>query len=279
MEYAGLSEMVLYDAHNHLQDPRLAGQLEDVLAACRHTGIARMVVNGSCEEDWPQVLALAKRHPVVLPSFGYHPWLVRARSGSWLEHLKRHLDAAPSAIGEIGLDRWMQEPDVPLQEEMFRAQLRLAAERNLPVSIHCLKAWGRLDEILREEPRPACGFLLHSYGGPVEMVEGFTKLGACFSLSGYFAHGRKAKQREIFKQVPLERLLIETDAPDMWPPDEWNEFPLLDLPTGKPMNHPANLGAVYRFTARLLGLDLEPLQVQIAKNFCRLFGGSRDCTD
>ncbi|MDX2081406.1 MAG: TatD family hydrolase [Terrimicrobiaceae bacterium] len=265
--------MRLYDAHNHLQDPRLAMQLDSVLAACQRVDIARMVVNGSCEEDWPQVLVLAKRQPIVLPSFGYHPWYVRERTADWLDQLRRHLDAAPSAIGEIGLDRWIENPVVPLQEEMFRAQLRLAAERGLPVSIHCLKAWGRLDEILREEPRPACGFLLHSYGGPAEMVEGFAKLGAYFSLSGYFAHERKAKQREAFNRVPRERLLLETDAPDMWPPDDWNDHPLADLATGMPINHPANLGAVYRFAAHLLERDPEGLRNQVEQNFLRLFGG------
>ncbi len=264
--------MRLYDAHNHLQDPRLAAHLDAALAACQRVGIARMVVNGSCEEDWPQVLALAKRHPFVLPSFGYHPWWVRERTAGWLDQLRRHLDTAPSAIGEIGLDRWIENPEVPLQEEMFRAQLRLAGERGLPVSIHCLKAWGRLDEILREEPRPACGFLLHSYGGPAEMVEGFVKLGAYFSLSGYFAHERKAKQREAFKRVPRERLLFETDAPDMWPPAEWNDHPLADLTTGKPINHPANLGAVYRFAAHLLERDPGVLRDQVEQNFLRLFG-------
>jgi TatD DNase family protein len=271
--------MFLYDAHNHLQDPRLAGQLEDVLATCQRVGIARMVVNGSCEKDWPRVLALAKQHTCVLPSFGYHPWYVRERTAGWLDQLKWHLDAAPSTIGEIGLDRWIENPDVPLQEEIFRVQLRLAAERNLPVSIHCLKAWGRLDEILREEPRPDHGFLLHSFGGPVEMVEGFVKLGAYFSLSGYFAHERKVKQRAAFKRVPLERLLLETDAPDMWPPEDWNDYPLTDLATGRPMNHPANLGAVYRFAARLVELDPEVLRGQIERNFPRLFGaaGNPNC--
>lgn len=264
--------MPLYDAHNHLQDERLVARLAAVLAACGREGITRMVVNGSCEADWPEVRALAKQHPIVLPSFGYHPWFVRERTSGWLDELKRYLDAVPSAVGEIGLDRWVENPDVPRQEEMFRTQLRLAAERNLPASIHCLKAWGRLAEILREEPRPKCGFLLHSYGGPAEMVDGFVKLGAYFSLSGYFAQERKAKQRETFRRVPLDRLLLETDAPDMWPPDDWNEHPLSDPASGKPMNHPANLGAVYRFAASFLGLDLEPMKAQLEINFRRLFG-------
>jgi Mg-dependent DNase len=183
-----------FDAHNHLQDERLAPHLDSILQQFEGAGIGKMVVNGSCEEDWPQVLALAKRIPNVIPSFGYHPWYIRERTSDWLKNLSRFLDAAPSAIGEIGLDKWIRDHDIDDQEKVFAAQLRLAAERNLPVSIHCLQAWGRLLEILKREPRPECGFVLHSFGGPREMIETLTELGAYFSLPGYFAHERKGKQ-------------------------------------------------------------------------------------
>ena len=151
-------------------------------------------------------------------------------------------------------------------------QLRLAAERNLPVSIHCLQAWGRLLEILRAEPRPRCGFLLHSYGGPQEMIAPLAELGAYFSFPGYFAHERKTRQRETFKSVPPDRLLIETDAPDQLLPPEHNRYPLADAASGKPLNHPANLGAVYDFMAGLLDEPLERLAPRVEQNFLRLFG-------
>jgi TatD DNase family protein len=219
------------------------------------------------------VLALARSAAVrILPSFGYHPWYLHERTGDWLKNLSRMLDTIPAAVGEIGLDRW--KPDLPYdgQEEVFMAQLRLAAERNLPVSIHCLQAWGRMLEILKVEPRPACGFLLHSYGGPKEMVKPFADLGAYFSLPGYYALERKARQRETFKHVPAERLLIETDAPDQSLPGERNRFPLTDSVTGKPLNHPANLRAVYEFAAELFGESLETLTERLERNFLHLFG-------
>jgi len=262
-----------------------------------------MVVNGSCEEDWPQVLALARSAAVpaaalphalpspefsnrpgtieaaaagtaalrIIPSFGYHPWYIHERTGDWLKKLSSLLDTALAAVGEIGLDRW--KPDLPYdgQEEVFIAQLRLAAERNLPVSIHCLQAWGRMLEILKTQSRPACGFLLHSYGGPKEMVKPFADLGAYFSLPGYYAHERKARQRETFKHVPPDRLLIETDAPDQALPKERNHFPLLDLTTGKPLNHPANLRGVYNFAADLFGEPLDVLTSRVENNFWKLF--------
>jgi TatD DNase family protein len=291
--------MRFYDAHNHLQDDRLAPHLECILAETKRAGVARMVVNGSCEEDWPQVAELARRHPEVLPSFGYHPWYVHERTPDWQTALIRQLEAMPSAVGEIGLDKWILErpphtsplstlspsdvekgqqefvptpASLPEQEEVFTWQLRLAAERNLPVSIHCLQAWGPLLEILQREPRPRCGFVLHSYGGSTELVTPLARLGAYFSLPGYFAHERKHRQREAFRAVPPDRLLIETDAPDQLLPAECNQHPLTHLATGKELNHPANLVAVYEFAAELLSEPIEQLAARVEENFQRLFG-------
>jgi len=262
----------LYDAHNHLQDDRLRPHLSEVMTAAECANVVKMVVNGSCEEDWPQVLALARQYPQVVPSFGYHPWYVKERTADWQAALVRCLDAIPSAIGEIGLDRWIKDYDLPQQEEVFVWQLRLAAERDVPVSIHCLQSWGRILELLTAGPRPKRGFVLHSYGGPREMIPALAALGAYFSLPGYFAHERKAKQRETFRYVPPDRLVVETDAPDQLLPDARNRHPLTEAATGKPLNHPANLVAVYEFAAELLGEPLGALATRVEENFLRLFG-------
>ena len=262
----------LYDAHNHLQDDRFGGRQADLLQACRQAGVARMVVNGACEAVWPQVQAFAQEHAEVLPSFGYHPWYLNERTPRWRENLIQFLDQIPAAVGEIGLDRWKPGLSYEGQEEVFITQLRLAAERNLPVSIHCLQAWGRMLEILQAEPRPARGFLLHSYGGPLEMVKSFVGLGAYFSLPGYYAHERKERQRDTFRHIPLERLLLETDAPDQMLPVGQGK-PLTDLATGQPINHPVNLAVVYEFAAGLRGVPLVELAPRVEENFLRLFGG------
>lgn len=263
----------LYDAHNHLQDGRFKSQREKLISEARHAGVARMVVNGSREADWPEVLELSRAHPdLVRPSFGYHPWYVRERTEHWQSRLMEFLDQTPSCVGEIGLDRWVKDHDIQDQEQVFIWQLRLATERNLPVSIHCLRAWGLLHDILQREPRPARGFLLHSYGGPVEMVQPLAELGAHFSFPGYFAHERKTRQRETFKQVPRDRLLIETDAPDQCLPPDLDRWALIDPNTGKLLNHPANLATVYAFAAEMLGEPLESLAATVQANFERLFG-------
>jgi TatD DNase family protein len=102
------------------------------------------------------------------------------------------------------------------------------------------------------------------------MIPRFASLGAYFSLSPYFGHERKARQLAAFAAVPLDRLLAETDAPDMWPPDALNPHPLEQ--DGKPMNHPANLSVSYALLARVRGMDLQALEQVIADNHRRLFG-------
>jgi TatD DNase family protein len=287
-----LDAMNCYDAHNHLQDDRFADRRDTLLAEARSAGVRRMVVNGSCEEDWPMVASLADANPdLILPAFGYHPWYVHLKSRGWHETLEGWLASQPEAVlGEIGLDRWIldqspaararicpslagREPaTMAVQEEVFVWQLRLAAERNLPVTIHCLQAWGRLQELLRKHPRPAAGFLLHSFGGPVEMIDAFAKLGAYFSFPGYFAHERKQRQRETFLRVPADRLLIETDAPDQLPPDALITHPLPSEGSDRPLNHPANLPSIQGYVADLLGVPAAEFASRLEANFLRLFG-------
>ena len=230
-----------------------------------------MVVNGCAEPDWPTVAQMAKDHPQVLPSFGYHPWFIHLRTPDWRKNLEGFLDQYPSAVGEVGIDRWKTDISYDDQEEVFLTQLAMATERNLPVSIHCLKAWGRLLELLQGNELPKRGFLLHSYGASAEMIPAFAKLGAYYSFSGYFLREAKSRHREAFKEVPTDRLLIETDAPDMQLPSQLNEYPLEDG-EGKAVNHPANIRVVYRELAKFLEEPEEQLTKRVEENFLRLFG-------
>lgn len=264
--------MRFYDAHNHLHDHRLDSCRENAITELLSHGLNGVVVNGTREDDWDAVAALAAEHSWIVPSFGLHPWFVEKRSGGWLNELKSKLDAHPhSVVGEIGLDRWIQGYDITKQTEVFTAQLRLAAMRNLPVTIHCLKAWGALWEIIRSAELPTRGFLLHAYGGPAEMARGFVERGAYFSFSTYFLHERKAAQRELFRSLPAERILVETDAPDMAPPPERSTHRLTDPENGKPINHPSNLLAAYEELARVREVEPAALAAQVEENFRRLF--------
>ena len=158
--------MIHQDAHNHLQDPRLDSCRDGIIAGLQEYGIQQCVVNGTSESDWPAVSALASQHPgLIIPSFGLHPWQGADRSPGWLATLTAFLDRHPAAgLGECGLDRWIQPHDLDDQRQVFLDQLKLAAARNRPLTIHCLRAWGPLLECLRNHPHPERGFLLHSYG-------------------------------------------------------------------------------------------------------------------
>jgi TatD DNase family protein len=296
----------LVDAHNHLQDERFGGRQDELIAAAREAGVVRMVVNGSCEEDWPAVADLARRAPdLVIPAFGLHPWHLCGRTPQWRDRLREFLETTPGAtVGEIGLDRWILEsppaaraaidPDLatrqaaPLAEQMevFCEQLRIAAEHNVPASIHCLQAWGPLVECLRNTPRPSVGFLLHSYGGSADLVRPLARLGARFSFPGYFLHARKRRQRETFRSVPADRLLTETDAPDQRLPgrEPWADeirpdaLPAVEEITdakGRPLNHPRNLAVVVAGLAAVLGESVPDLAERVEGNFARLFGLGR----
>ncbi len=261
--------MKLIDAHNHLHDARLAPFRAEVIAELERGGIAAAVVNGTQEEDWADVAALARERPWVRPAFGLHPWYVSARSSHWLERLAELLAEFPDAtLGEIGLDRWKEGYDMAAQMEVLRTQWALAVQHGRAATVHCLKAWGQLWDFVREAPPAPRGFLLHSYGGSVEMVEGFAKHGAYFSFSGYFLQERKAAQRAVFREIPLERLLVETDAPDMLPP----AVPGVRLLADGTLNSPANLEFCYRGLAELRAMPVEELAGQVGENFARLFG-------
>lgn len=277
----------LFDAHNHLQDAWLTPHRTQILADLRHIDLRAAVVNGTAENDWAGVTELARAHAFVRPSYGLHPWNVGNASAAWRDALRQRLDAdARAVIGEIGLDRWILERArsddsrlaglrrAPLAEQMeaFTWQLALAAERNVPVTIHCLDAWGALRETLEAGPRPPRGFLLHAYGGSAELVPVFATLGAYFSFNGYFLGERQAARRAVFATIPLDRLLVETDAPAMPLPADRRAYSLPGLADGNPINHPANIGAVYAGLAEVRGMEIAALAAQVAKNIESLFG-------
>ncbi len=279
---------MLHDAHNHLQDDWLAPHLDRIARAAADTGIADMVVNGTHPDDWPRVEALATRFPFVRPAYGVHPWDVgRLNNDTWIGQLESRLATHPRAsVGEIGLDRWILDsarPDDPRlagvrrasldeQTAVFLPQLALAAKQNLPATIHCLQAWGALDELLRTHAVPKRGFLLHAYGGPAELVPVFAARGAYFSFNGYFLDPRKTKQQDVFKLIPVDRLLVETDAPAMPLPQNWRTHKLPPAADGSSVNHPGNLDAAYAALASLRGISLYELTTRVTANFTRLFG-------
>lgn len=270
----------LFDAHCHWHDERLASHGEAIRRTLAAIPLAGAVVNGTHPGDWEAVARLAESDERVIPAFGLHPWRVNDAPGDWLTRLRGYLERfPPAAVGEVGLDRWIEGHDLPAQQAALRAQLELAADGNRPVSLHCLQAWGPMLEALRVGPLPERGFHLHGYGGSPEMVERFAVLGGYFSFSAYVMRSGKERHREALRAVPLDRLLLETDAPDMLPPADWRDaglpgvVPIEHAPEGEPPHHPANITASYRAAAKITGLESLELRRQVADNFRRFFTG------
>ena len=257
---------MVVDAHNHAQDSRLDSVRAGLAEAWTTAGLEFAVVNGTREEDWDRVGELSAADPRLLASYGLHPWFVDQAKPGWKDRLQLRLESCRAGVGEIGLDHWKAGHDPIRQEDAFLWQFDFAARTNLPASVHCLQAFGRLRELLHGRATPACGWLLHSYGGPKEMVRDFAAMGAYFSFSGYFLHPRRVARLDVFRRVPRDRLLIETDAPDMAGP-----YPARPFDAGPGLNHPANIRAVLEGLARELGEPVAELEARTTANARRLF--------
>ena len=279
--------MNLYDAHQHFHFDQLTPHRAAIDADLRYAGVRGAVVNGTNEEEWPVVADLAREYPWIVPSFGVHPWDCGNRGSNWENTLRTALLAHPLAhVGEIGLDRWIIDglkPDDPRlaglrvaslaeQGEVFAAQLALAAELNRAASIHCVQAWGALHAVLKKNPRPARGFLLHGYAGPAEMIRNFIDFGAYYSFNIQLLEPRHKSRLNNFRHIPAKRLLVETDAPTKAPPAALNRFPLPPAADGSEVNHPANIAVAYQAVADLRGVPVEILAKQAEANFLQLFG-------
>ena len=255
------------DAHNHLQDARL-GDRTGLISEMKRAGVRRCVVNATRESDWSDVEDLARSEPdFVVPAFGIHPWNAHTISDGWRERLIALLDRFPQAsIGECGLDQWVSEPPLEIQRPVFLEQLRLARQLDRAITIHCLKAWGPLFDAFAEAPPPS-RFLIHSFGGSIEVAHRLIPLGAYFSFSGHFLHPQKSATLEVFRNLPPERILLETDAPDMLPPPG-----VITHPLAGNHNHPANLAAIGQALAVALGMSAHDLADLTHDNWKRCFG-------
>jgi TatD DNase family protein len=255
--------MELFDCHNHIQDARLFPMLSDVMERARHAGVSRMGVKGCCEDDWPRVITVMETYEGIHPAFGLHPWFIGDRSPAWLQTLEALLVQYPQAsVGEIGIDHAIEERDDAEQETVFRAQLELAKRLRRPVSIHCRQAWGRLIELLDQFGDLPCGMLIHCFGGSAEVATELVKRGGYISFSGSITRTNNKKAGPAIRAVPDDRILIETDAPDILP-----------AAASGPFNEPAHLRLVLSKAAELRGVPASDLAALTFENAAALLGG------
>ncbi|KAL3627661.1 hypothetical protein CASFOL_029024 [Castilleja foliolosa] len=262
----------LFDSHCHLQDPRILNVTPKLIKEALVAGVAHFAVNGVSEKDWHLVKQLSDTYPSVIPNFGLHPWFISDRSPDWLKTLKEFLVSNPNAaVGEIGLDKGSigKQIDFTDQVEVFKQQLHLAKELKKPASVHCVRAFGDLLEIMKSVGPFPSGLILHSYLGSAEMVPQFTSLGAYFSFSGFLMTMKESKAKRMLKSVPVDRILLETDAPDAWPrtvdPDESVSS------SSETVNHPANIRHVLAYVARLLEMGENEVAELSYGNAVRVF--------
>lgn len=256
--------MKLFDAHTHIQDPRLAMNLEAILQRAQHAGVCRVAVKGCHEGDWGVVSRLGDAHAWVSPSFGVHPWYVEGASSGYLQQLAQLLTSYPQAgVGEIGIDHAVESRNDNLQERVFLEQLDLARQLERPVSIHCRRAWGRLIKLLDHFGRLPRGMLIHCFGGSVEVAQELVKRGAWISFSGSITRPNNRKAGPAICAVPNDRLLIETDAPDILPSTMCDQAEL---------NEPSFLIHILEKAAKFRGISKEQLAELTYRNTMTFFG-------
>ncbi|MEM9025403.1 MAG: TatD family hydrolase [Verrucomicrobiota bacterium] len=257
------------DAHCHLQDEQLASVLSEVFSS----EIGAWIVNGTSPADWGSVAALADRDKRVIPAFGWHPWeLSECPSDDSFVSLRKCLGLYPNAhVGEIGVDGWKEGLEDQLQIDCLVKQLEIAAEFSRPVTLHCLKAWGLLEKAWNQAKAHPKRLLLHAFNGSIEVAKAWINRGGYFSFSTYFLHSRKDKIRAVFAELPMDRLLLETDAPAMAPPEDVC-IGNVNSKGNTRFNHPMNIELAYRALADLRSLEIQKLEAQVDDNFRDFIG-------
>lgn len=262
----------MLDSHCHLDDPRFDSDLEAVLQRARAAGVSSWICAGFSPERAARQRRIAAQHPNIHLAFGLHPWRVATcqddeEAQRLLTQLEGELAQAPPslvALGELGLDhlRRFDKDTHPRQRRLFRAQLDLARQRELPVILHVVRAHGAVLEVLRGDGLPAAGGVMHSYSGSAELVREYVDLGLHISFSGAVTHPRAKKLRAAAVSTPGERLLVETDAPDQ-PPHALER---------DARNEPAHLLKVLESLAQLRETEVRVLAERCDANGRGLFG-------
>ena len=207
--------VTLIDTHCHLDCEPLRSRLAQVVASARQAGVTGFVVPGVNPANWGRMTVISEDYAEVQCAFGIHPMHADLADDATLARLADIAETGV-AIGEIGLDPVYQVP-MDIQERAFRNQLRLAVAAGLPVLVHCRRAFQRTHQILVEEKAALVGGIMHAFSGSPEMSREFIRLGFAISLSGTVTWQGAARPIRLAREIPLECLVLETDAPDMTP--------------------------------------------------------------
>jgi TatD DNase family protein len=255
---------MLIDSHCHLDMLDLTGtdgSLQPYLDAARSNGIEHMLCVAVNFEDWPRMCAKVRDYPEVSVSVGVHPDHADCHEPTVAELVARARETGVVAIGETGLDYYHGEGDLEWQRERFRTHIRAARECGKPLIVHTREAKEDTLRILREERAGEAGGVLHCFTEDYDMACRAMDLGFYISFSGIVTFKNAVELKEVARQVPAERLLVETDSPYLAPVPK----------RGKP-NQPAYVRYVAEYLAELRGEPFAELAASTTRNFHTLFG-------
>ena len=248
------------DSHCHLDFPELANRLDDIFARMRENKVTHALCVSVNLEDFPKVLALAEAHAHLYASVGVHPDYPEVSEPSVDELVRLAQHPKIVAIGETGLDYYRLNGDLEWQRQRFRNHIRAAKECSKPLIIHTRSAAEDTLRIMQEEGASEAGGVMHCFTESWEVAAAALELGFYISFSGIVTFKNATALKEVAKKVPLERLLIETDAPYLAP-----------VPFRGKTNDPSLVKHVAEEIARLRGCDAAQIAQQTTSNFYRLF--------
>jgi TatD DNase family protein len=250
----------VFDTHSHLDVDLFDRDRDEVVARARAAGVEAILVPAIRPATWPGLRVLAETYDLVRLAFGVHPQVVPELHPGEVDDLVEKLIASDGiAIGETGLDGATGDQD--RQEALFRAHIRAARERKLPLIIHVLRAHDVAPRILREEKAHEVGGVMHSYSGGAALVGVYRDLGMAFSFAGPVTYPNARKPVEAARLIPDDLLLAETDSPDQAPE-----------PHRGGRSEPAFVADVIAGLAAIRGKSPEEMARLTTENARRIFG-------
>lgn len=252
--------MELIDTHCHLDVEAFDTDRMAILEHCRSVGITRIVVPAIHAAGWGKLLQLCRQEAGLYPALGLHPVYIDSHKDSDLVALEEILHAEnPVAVGEIGLDFFLTELNRDRQQKIFEAQLQLAQDAGLPVLLHVRKAHDQVLATLRRIQ--VKGGIAHAFNGSLQQAQQYLELGFKLGFGGTVTYDRSSKIRQLAARLPLEAIVLETDAPDMVVSQHRGE-----------RNSPEYLTHVLSALAEVRQINAEQLAQQTSANACDVLG-------
>ena len=252
--------MTLVDSHCHLDASEFNADRSDVIARARAAGVQVQVVPAVTAASWPTLRETCRMAEGLYPAYGLHPMFLDAHRPEHLDDLRGWIERErPCAVGECGLDFFVAGLDAELQQHYFMGQLRMAREFDLPVIVHARRAVDAVIAAIKQVG--GLRGVVHSFPGSPEQAAQLHKLGFLLGLGGPLTYDRAQRLQRLVATMPLEQLLLETDAPDQ---------PDAGIRGGR--NEPARLPVILETVARLRGQPAEDIAAQTTANAKRLFG-------